>query len=116
MLREELIRHPMDEDGVRKRLDSLQATPASMEALVEAVRDLLLQCQCRYCGQSLQAGQKRIAKAGYFLHEACSQKLQTQLQEMQRLQAPKANLDAYLDLLQVPHDVRDGMKVLLAQV
>lgn len=32
------------------------------------------------------------------------------------MQAPEGNVDAYLDILQVPHDVRDGMKLLLAQV
>jgi hypothetical protein len=99
MLREELIRHPMDEDGVRKRLESLQTADSVMESLLEGVRDLLLQCQCRYCGQSLLAGQKRVLKAGYHMHEACSHKLNAQLQEMQRLQAPETNVDAYLDLL-----------------
>jgi len=115
MLREELIRHPLDEDGVRKRLESLQAPASNLEGLVEGVRDLLLLCQCRYCGQALLAGQKRISKAGYFLHEACSVKMQALFQEVLRMQAPEDNVDAYFDILQVPHDVRDGMKLLLAQ-
>jgi dephospho-CoA kinase len=113
MLREELIRHPLDEDGLRKRLESLQAPVSALEALVEGVRDLLLQCQCRYCGQVLLAGQKRISRMGYQLHEGCSQKLAAQVQEMQKFQASEDTVDAYLDILQVPHDVRDGMKILL---
>lgn len=115
MLREELIRHPLDEEGVRKRLDSLQAHPHDAEALIEGVRDLLLQRQCRFCGKALLVGQKGHARAGYHLHEECLGRMEVLLEQMHRLKAPEGKIDAYLDILQVPHDVREGMKALLSQ-
>lgn len=115
MLREELVRHPMDEEGVRKRLNSLQAPVAGIEALVEGVRDLLLLRQCRFCGKPILVGQKSHAHAGYHLHEECSRKMGALLEQMHRLKAPEGNVDAYLDILQVPHEVREGMKTILSQ-
>lgn len=115
MLREELVRHPMDEEGLRKRLDSLQAPAVGIEVLVEGVRDLLLQRQCRFCGKALLVGQKNHSHAGYHLHEECLRKMNALLDQMQRLKAPEGNVDAYLDILQVPHEVREGMKTILSQ-
>ena len=114
MIREELLRTTMDEEGLRRRLESLHVQESLRDGLVERCKDLLVSRQCRYCGQPLLAEQVSIVKAGYRLHEACSIKMLENLQEMRKIQAPAGKLDAYLDILRVPHDVREGVKEMLA--
>lgn len=114
MIREELLRSTLDEEGLRRRLESLQVPESARDGLVERCRDLLVAQQCRYCGQPLTADQAFEIKAGYRLHEGCSSKMLENLQEMRKIQAPASKLDAYLDILRVPHEVREGVKELLA--
>lgn len=113
MLREELLCCRMDEEGLRRRIDGLQVQSPDVETIVERCRDLLTERICRYCGQPLPEGEPVATHAGYDLHKGCSEKMLESLQEMRRIQAPESKVDAYLDILRVPHEVRDGVKRLL---
>jgi hypothetical protein len=115
MLREDLVRQPLDEDGLLRRLDGLHVDAQERRLLLEGVRDLLSESLCSYCGQPLLAHQSKARKAGYLLHEGCARKLSDSVHEMRRMKAPEGKVDAYFDILQVPHKVRDGAKEMLAE-
>jgi len=115
MLRDELVLQTMDEEGLRHRLRFLDTDPASVESLVSRVRDLLVETLCRYCGRPLQPGQGITQVASYHLHEECAQRMRENLREMRRIHVPEGNLDSYMDILQVPHEVRPGVREMLAR-
>ncbi len=110
MLRDDLIRQATDESSLRDRLDFMNDRPEAVDALIRAVSDLLVRSQCRYCGREFQPGDAVTEESGYRLHEDCACRFRESIAEMRRLHAPAGKLDAYMDILNVPHAVRSGLR------
>lgn len=106
------VRHvPMDIPAVGDKLQCMIEVDDEARALfLEEIRPFLVDRLCPYCKQPIDAGQPTASRAGYILHKDCASQLSDSLLMITAMAPAEHHLDAYMDVVRIPHGVRDGVR------